>query len=76
MENFSPEAIIKKSDMKKIYVTPQMEVVEIASSVQLLAGSTPGYGGGGNADPQAPEFNPEGDFDMVDHFYHFGDWNI
>lgn len=66
MENFSPEAIIKKSDMKKIYVTPQMEVVEIASSVQLLAGSTPGYGGGGNADPQAPEFNPEGDFGWVD----------
>ena len=62
--------------MKKIYVTPQMEVVEIASSVQLLAGSTPGYGGGGNADPQAPEFDLDDDFDMVDHFYHFGDWNI
>ena len=75
MENFSPEAIIKKSDMKKIYVTPQMEVVEIASSVQLLAGSTPGYGGGGNADPQAPEFDLD-DYDWVDKGYQFGDWDI
>jgi len=49
---------------------PQMEVVEIASSVQLLAGSTPGYGGGGNADPQAPEF------DWVDKAYQFGGWEI
>ena len=49
---------------------PQMEVVEIASSVQLLAGSVPGYGGGGNADPQAPEF------DWTDKFYDFGGWDI
>ena len=56
--------------MKKEYIKPQMEVVEIASSVQLLAGSTPGYGGGGNADPQAPEF------DWVDKAYQFGGWEI
>ena len=56
--------------MKKRYVEPQMEVVEIASSVQLLAGSVPGYGGGGNADPQAPEF------DWTDKFYDFGGWDI
>jgi hypothetical protein len=41
--------------MRKEYIKPQMEVVEIKSSVQVLAGSTPRYGGGGNADPQAPE---------------------
>ena len=56
--------------MKKEYIKPQMEVVEIASSVQLLAGSTPGYGGGGNADPQAPEF------DWVDKADQFGGWDI
>ena len=61
--------------MKKIYVTPQMEVVEIASSVQLLAGSTPGYGGGGNADPQAPELDLD-DYDWVDKGYQFGGWDI
>ena len=38
-----------------------MEVVEIASSAQLLAGSVPGYGGGGNVDPQAPEFDLDGE---------------
>ena len=47
--------------MKKRYVEPQMVVVEIASSAQLLAGSVPGYGGGGNADPQAPEFDLDGE---------------
>ena len=56
--------------MKKQYMKPQMEVVEIASSVQLLAGSTPGYGGGGSADPQAPEF------DWVDKAYQFGGWDL
>ena len=41
--------------MRKEYIKPQMEVVEIMSSVQVLAGSTPGYGGGSNVPPQAPE---------------------
>ena len=40
---------------------PQMEVVEIAFSAQLLAGSVPGYGGGGNAEPQTPEFDLDGE---------------
>ena len=52
-----------------------MEVVEIASSVQLLADSTPGYGGGGSADPQAPELDLD-DYDWVDKYYHFGGWDI
>ena len=52
-----------------------MEVVEIASSAQLLAGSVPGYGGGGNADPQAPEFDLD-DYDWVDKGYQFGGWDI
>jgi hypothetical protein len=41
--------------MRKEYIKPQMEVVEIKSSVQVLAGSTPEYGGGSNVTPQAPE---------------------
>ena len=67
MENFSPEAIIKKSDMKKIYVTPQFAVIEMKYQ-GMLAYSGAGLG--------APEFNPEGDFDMVDKYYHFGGWDI
>ena len=55
--------------MKKKYIKPQMEVVEITSSVQLLAGS--GYGGKLNA----PEFTPDGD-DWTDKFYQFGGWDI
>lgn len=55
--------------MKKIYEKPQMEVVEIGVSQFLCMSTNSGEFG-------APEFNPEGDFDMVDHFYHFGDWNI
>ena len=47
-----------------------MSVVEITASVQLLAGSDPGYGGGGNYDPQAPEY------DWVDKAYQFGGWDI
>ncbi len=42
--------------MKKKYIKPQMMVAEIPMGLQLLAGSTPGYGGGGSGDPQAPEF--------------------
>ena len=30
----------KKTDMKKIYLTPEMEIVEINTNQQLLAGST------------------------------------
>ena len=30
----------KKTDMKKIYLTPDMEIVEINTNQQLLAGST------------------------------------
>jgi hypothetical protein len=56
--------------MKKEYSMPEMSVVEITASVQLLAGSTPGYGGGSDADPQAPEF------DWVEKAYQFGGWEI
>ena len=56
--------------MKKEYSMPEMSVVEITASVQLLAGSTPGYGGGSDADPQAPEF------DWVEKAYQFGEWEI
>lgn len=31
--------------MKKIYMTPEMEIVEIKANQQLLAGSVPGLGG-------------------------------
>ena len=40
--------------MKKEYSKPQMEVMEIMVSQQLLAGSDPTYGGGGSGDPAAP----------------------
>ena len=56
--------------MKKKYSMPEMSVVEITASVQLLAGSDPGYGGGGNYDPQAPEY------DWVDKAYQFGGWDV
>ena len=55
--------------MKKKYIKPQMEVVEITSSVQLLAGSR--YGGKLNA----PEFTPDGE-DWTDKVYQFGGWDI
>ena len=40
--------------MKKKYIMPQITVAEIAIGQQLLAGSTPGYGGG--ATPQSRDF--------------------
>ena len=46
--------------MKKQYIKPSIEVVVIKINQQLLTVSDPGYGGGGNADPQAPEFNFDG----------------
>ena len=33
--------------MKKTYINPEMEVVSLETPQQLLAGSTPGYGGAG-----------------------------
>ena len=47
-----------------------MEVVTIKINQQLLTLSDPGYGGGGNADPQAPGF------DWVDKAYEFGGWDL
>lgn len=53
---------------KKMYITPEVQVVE-AENVQLLTGSGVnsdlgiGYGGvdeGGTLDPSAPEFSDEG----------------
>ena len=43
--------------MKKEYINPQMEVVEIKINQQLLTQSDPGYGGGGNDEPEAPGFS-------------------
>ena len=55
--------------MKKIYEKPQMEVVEIGVSQFLCMSTNSGEFG-------APEFNPEGDFDWVDNYYHFGGWDV
>ena len=57
-------------NMKKQYIKPSMEVVEIKINQQLLTVSDPGYGGGGNADPQAPGF------DWVEKAYEFGGWDL
>ena len=58
--------------MKKEYMKPQMEVMEIMVNQQLLAGSDPGYGGGGSGDPAAPEFEEE----WVEKAYQFGGWDV
>ena len=58
--------------MKKEYVAPQMEVVAIKTNQQLLAGSVPGYGGGGSEDPQAPVLEE----DWVDKACQFGGWDV
>ena len=42
--------------MKKKYIMPQITVAEIAIGQQLLAGSTPGYGGGSGATPHSRDF--------------------
>ena len=43
--------------MRKDYIMPQMEVVEMTMGRQLLAGSTPGYGGGSDLTPESPRNN-------------------
>ena len=43
--------------MKKEYMIPQTEVVIIKIDQLLLTQSDPKFGGAGNADPQAPEFD-------------------
>lgn len=43
--------------MKRDYMTPQVKVVEIKINQRLLTVSDPGYGGGGNATPEAPGFD-------------------
>lgn len=43
---------------------------EPAVDQQLLTVSDPGYGGGGNADPQAPEFDFDGFLDEYEHQNH------
>ena len=42
--------------MKKEYIQPVMEVVDLKTDQYLLTVSDPGYGGGNNAEPEAPEF--------------------
>ena len=47
--------------MKKIYMSPTMDVIELKHQQTLLAGSTPGLGGDlGNGDPiLAPDYDVE-----------------
>lgn len=39
--------------MKKEYIQPVMEVVDLKTDQYLLTVSDPGYGGGNNAEPEA-----------------------
>ena len=55
--------------MRKEYIKPRTEVVEIAMGRQLLAGSTPGYGGGSDVNPQAPEYFRFDDVDEIELNY-------
>ena len=48
--------------MKKIYLAPEMEVVEIEKKVQLLAGSNPTLGG--DLESGDPILAPEMDDDL------------
>jgi len=41
--------------MRKEYIKPLITVVEIVMAQRLLAGSTPGFGGGGSSTPEARE---------------------
>ena len=58
--------------MKKKYIQPAMEVVDLKTDQYLLTVSDPGFDGGSSADPEAPEF----DFDWVKKAYEFGGWDI
>ena len=57
--------------MKKLYLNPSLEVVEIQQQAYILTGSIVdidsntdiGYGGGDHVDPMAPEFGDDFDFD-------------
>ena len=43
--------------MKKTYMSPEMDVIELKNQQQLLAGSTVGLGDPGNANlAESPEF--------------------
>lgn len=56
--------------MKKQYLKPSLEVVEIQQQCNILAGSITGidgdadigYGGGGTVTPMAPELGDDFDF--------------
>ena len=49
--------------MKKIYISPKMDVVEIKHHQMLLAGSTIGLGDPGSAvDAEAPVFGIDNEF--------------
>ena len=53
--------------MKKTYMSPEMDVIELKNQQQLLAGSTPALGGDlGAEDPiLSPEFNEFGEFGLI-----------
>jgi hypothetical protein len=54
-------------NMKKTYICPEMDVIELKNQQQLLAGSTPALGGDlGAEDPiLSPEFNEFGEFGLI-----------
>ena len=39
---------------KRVYKAPETEVIELKQNCCLLAGSTPGYGGAGGGEGDAP----------------------
>ena len=65
MKDFSPKATKYKLNnktniMKKTYLKPEMEIVEINVNQQILAGSDPGLGGNYNGGTiLSPEFVEE-----------------
>ena len=56
--------------MKKEYIQPVMEVVDLKTDQYLLTVSDHVFGGGSSADPEAPEF----EFDWVEKAYECGGW--
>ena len=42
--------------MKKIYLTPEMEIIEVKAQQTLLAGSVPMYGTNAEGEALAPEY--------------------